>query len=188
MRWQLVGLVVLVGISGVRADVPPRPPEPLPKGKKLVDLDNRVVLGQGVAGYVFSVETLRGPGAPRRSYSPAKVNPDTEYAFTCDFGRHRGNHIIAVPEAAAKTFQNIEDLHTALAGRKVSGVESMDFTSARLVDEKETRAPFRLVHTIAAIGKDGIWFTTREVGGPQRFPCPAPRRRRRWSRRRQDCD
>jgi hypothetical protein len=151
---KLLALLTFVLVADIAlADVPPPPP---PKGKKYVSVNNEVLLGKDVTGYVF-VQSLGGfgPGAPGLTYK--KLELSTEKATEMPtIGRRTFVSLIAVPQDAAKEFKTDDDLFAAIKAKKVKGTLSIAFNGTATVSDKVKENSVKWTHTITAIDAKGI--------------------------------
>jgi hypothetical protein len=139
MNRLLAALTVgLLTTSAALADIPPPPP---PKGKKYVSVNNEVVLGKDVSGFVFVQQVGTGPGRPKFAYEKLELTPGKATAMPAG-GRYTYVSLIAVPEDAAKGFKTDAELFEALG--------------ANTVPDSVKGNSVKWTHTITAIGKGGV--------------------------------
>jgi hypothetical protein len=150
---RVLSVLVLAAFAGVAvADVPPPPP---PKGKKYVSVNNEVLLGKDVSGYVFVKQVTSFPGMPKPSYEKLELNATKPTAIP-EGGRRTYVTLYAVPQDAAKEFKSTEELGKALSAKKVKGAFSVGFTSTATVSDKIKGDSVKWTTTIAAIDDKGI--------------------------------
>lgn len=159
MRKRASLLVLLVGCTFAIADIPAPPPE---HGTKYVEIHNSVVLDPSVTGLVFLVETGRGPGPPKKTYSPVSLS---ERPIEMPVGgKYTYVTLVAIPEAEAKKFKTDADLHSALEKGEVSGSSKMPFVSTGVASTKHPRDSINCTYTITNFDarKGLVWRTLRE--------------------------
>ena len=151
-----VGLVAGTAV----ADIPPPPP---PKGKKYVSVNNEVVLGKDVAGYVFVQQVSAGPGAPKFTYEKIELTAGKAKAMPAG-GRRTYVSLFAVPHEAAKEFKADADLFDALGANKVKGAHRVGFASTATVADTVKGESVKRTVTITAIDAKGIKTTVEGEG------------------------
>lgn len=167
---RVLSVLTLAAFAGVAvADVPPPPP---PKGKKYVSVNNEVLLGKGVTGYVFVKQVTNFPprGKPLSSkleLSTTKPTPIPEPA------RRTSATLYAIPEATAKEYKTDDELFDVLRTNKVKGAHHISFGSTAIVSDKVKGNSVKRTYTITAIDAKGI--KTKVEGEGYEPPAANPR-------------
>lgn len=152
-------VAALLVASAATADIPPPAP---PKGKKYVSVNNEVVLGKDVTGYVFVQQTVTGPGAPRFAHEKLDLAPGKAKALPPG-GRRTYVTLFAVPDAIAKEYKSDADLFEALQANKVKGAHHLGFVSTATVSDAVKGDAVKWTTTVTEIdGKTG--FRTKVEG------------------------
>jgi hypothetical protein len=160
---RLLALLTVGLIAGVAvADGLPPPP---PKGKKYVSVNNEVVLGKDVTGYVFVQETGRVP-AGGTTYTKLELTADKAMAIAAG-GRRTYASLVAVPQDAAKEFKTDAELFDALKAKKVTGAVRLAFTGTATVSDTVKGDSVKWTHTITAIDAKGIKEKVEGEGAEQ---------------------
>lgn len=154
MKSFLLALAAALLIAGAAtADIPPPAP---PKGKRYIAVNNEVVLGKDVTGYVFVQQTVAGPGAPKFSFERLELTPEKAKALPPS-GRRSYVTIVAVRQDAAKEYKTDDELFDAVKSNKVKGAHRIDFTSTATVSDRIKGDTVKWTTTITAIDpKTGI--------------------------------
>lgn len=151
--------VVALAASAVVADIPPPPP---PKGKKYINVNNEVLLGKDVSGYVFVKQVTQFlPGRQKPTYSKVELKTDKATAIP-EPARRTSVSLFAVPQDAAKEFKTDDELFEALGAKKVKGAVSISFGSTATVSDTVKGDSVKWTTTITAIDDKGI---TKKVEG-----------------------
>lgn len=158
----IVLAAALLVARAATADIPPPPP---PKGTKYVSVNNEVVLGKDVTGYVFVQRVGQGPGAPHFTYNKVELAPGKAVAMPAA-GRYTYVSLLAVPQDAAKEFKTDAELFDALKANKVKGVQSVGFAGTDTVPDAVKGQSVTVTHTITAIGAPGIKTKVEGEGLP----------------------
>ena len=151
-RFLAAVVVAALAASAAVADIPPPPP---PKGKKYVTVNNEVVLGKDVTGYVFVQQSVTGPGRPVVTFSKLDLTPGKAKALPAG-GRRNYVTLFAVPADAAKEFKTDADLFDALKANKVKGVHNIGFGGTATVSDAVKGDSVKWTTTITAVGEKGI--------------------------------
>lgn len=159
-RFVAVLLAAAVLASAARADIPPPLP---PLGKKYVSLENEVVLGKDVTGYVFVQSHGHGPGAPRMMYYRVELPPGEPVQMPAA-GRYTYTGLYAVPQEVAKEYKTEDELCKALEAGKVKGAHSIGFGGDTAVPITTLRKSVKWTHTITGIDDEGIKRTVEGEG------------------------
>lgn len=172
MKKLLPALVAaLLLASAAVADIPPPPP---PKGQKYVSVNNEVVLGKDVTGYVFVQQVVTGPGAPKFTSEKLELAPGKAKAVAPG-GRRTFTTLFAVPQDAAKEFKTDDELFDALKANKVKGAHRFSFISTATVSDQIKGDSVKWTVTINAIdAKTG--FQTKTEGEGHEEPKAVPKK------------
>lgn len=157
----LVALAVVAVVAGFASADGLAPP---PKGKKFVSVTHEVLAGKDLKGYVFVQRIAEGRfGAVSFTFSKAEL--DEKKAMTVPVPAKYGNaSLLAVPEDAAKEYKTDKELFTALEGKKVKGVQSINFSHLEAVDEKVKGDKVTWTYTVTEVDDKGIKTTVSGEG------------------------
>jgi hypothetical protein len=150
---RLLSVLTLAALASVAvADLPPPPP---PKGKKYVSVNNEVLLGKDVSGYVFVKQVNTIPGGRKPAYTKLELSAEKATSIP-EPARRTYVNLFAVPKDTAKEFKSDEELFDALGAKKVKGAVSIGFTSSATVSDKVKGDAVKWTTTITAIDEKGI--------------------------------
>lgn len=158
---QIVALAVVTVVAGFASADGLAPP---PKGKKFVSVTHEVLAGKDLKGYVFIQQIAKGRfGA--NSFTFSKVELDEKKATTVPVpAQHGYASLLAVPEDAAKEYKTDKELFAALEGKKVKGVQSINFSNLEAVDEKVKESKVTWTYTVTGVDDKGIKTTVSGEG------------------------
>ncbi len=150
---RLLAILTVGLIAGTAvADLAPPPP---PKGKKYVSVDNEVVLGKDVTGYVFVQQVSTGPGRPKFTHEKLELTAGKAKAMPAG-GRRTYITLFAVPQDVAKEFKTDAELFEALGANKVKSALRLGLPGTATVSDTVKGESVKWTHTLTAIDKDGI--------------------------------
>lgn len=171
MKKVLALLLLVLLTETATADIPPPPP---PKGQKYVSVNNQVVLGKGVTGYVFVERVVRfSPGPQPPTFRKMKLNAEKATAMTAG-ARRTSVSLLAVSEDKAKEFKTDADLFAALKTNALKAPE-IGFNSTTIVSDSVKGQSVEWTYTItsidakaikAKVAGDGANAPTRRRGPP----------------------
>jgi hypothetical protein len=173
---NLAFLAALSFVANVLADAAPEPP---PKGKKYVNVENSVAVDKSVTGYVFvmSVAEGRRAGPPDVTYLSIKLGekPLVLSAYgkievvPGPLDRHLKavTNVFTIPADAAKKYDSEKELLNAVAARTVPGMHRLGLTCIDTIASDDKRKSIPWTYTITAIdAKTGITATKERDGKP----------------------